>query len=70
MILRSKCHYSDSRGFVQQNSSLDTNTAIHYDQLYVSKYKDGEDFNSDSGVDWCMYIAVAVTFSITLARDE
>jgi len=36
----------------------------------VSKYKDEEDFNSDSGIDWCMYTAVAVTFSSTLARDE
>ena len=33
MILRFKCHCGD-RGFVQQNSSLDTNSAIQCDQLY------------------------------------
>lgn len=68
ILLRLKCHGSDSRGFVQQNSSLGTNTVIHCDQLY--QYKDEEDFSSDSGIDWCMSIAAAVTFSITLARDE
>jgi hypothetical protein len=36
----------------------------------VTKYMDEEDLNSVSEIDWCMYIAVAVTFSITIAGDE
>jgi hypothetical protein len=52
ILLRFKCHCSDSRGFVQQNSSLDTDTAIQCDQLCQNNEGE-EDFGSDSGIDCC-----------------